>query len=161
MEDSDGRGVKDFHELIVWQKAHQLTLAVYQITATFPREELYGLTSQLRRACSSIAANLAEGCGRNGDAEFARFCGIAMGSASELEYHLLLARDLKLIQPADYEKLAPRATELKRMLTGLMQKLNADRGKPGVQHFKYFWVGLGRLPPGGEVALTRAADYQV
>jgi four helix bundle protein len=119
--------VKDFHELKVWQKAHQLTLEVYQITATFPREELYGLTSQLRRACSSIAANLAEGCGRNGDAEFARFCSIAMGSASELEYHLLLARDLKLINPADYDQLTPRATELKRMLTALLQKLKADR----------------------------------
>ena len=120
-------GVKDFHELKVWQKAHQLTLAVYQITATFPREELYGLTSQLRRAGSSIAANLAEGCGRNGDAEFARFCSIAMGSASELEYHLLLARDLKLVKPKDHEELAQRAIELKRMLTALIQKLNADR----------------------------------
>jgi len=119
--------VKDFHELKVWQKAHQLTLAVYQITAAFPREELYGLTSQLRRSASSIPATLAEGCGRNGDAEFARFCSIALGSASELEYHLLLARDLKLIQPKDYEQLDGRATELKRMLTALLQKLNADR----------------------------------
>ena len=118
--------VKDFHELKVWQKAHQLTLAVYRTTATFPREELYGLTSQLRRACSSIAANLAEGCGRNGDAEFARFCSLAMGSASETEYHLLLARDLKLINSKDYEALNERATELKRMLAALMQKLNAD-----------------------------------
>ena len=118
--------VKDFHELKVWQKAHQLTLAVYRITAAFPREERYGLTSQLRRACSSIAANLAEGCGRNGDAEFARFCSMAMGSASEMEYHLLLARDLKLIKPQDYVGLNQRATELKRMLTALMHKLNAD-----------------------------------
>jgi four helix bundle protein len=85
--------MKDFHELKVWQKAHQLTLAVYPVTATFPREELYGLTSQLRRCSSSLPANLAEGCGRNGDfAEFARFCSIAMGSASELEYHLLSAK---------------------------------------------------------------------
>lgn len=119
--------VKDFHELKVWQKAHQLTLAVYQITAAFPREELYGLTSQLRRSSSSIPANLAEGCGRNGDAEFARFCSIAMGSASELEYHLLLAQDLKLIKPEDYADLSPRATELKRTLTALIQKLKADR----------------------------------
>jgi four helix bundle protein len=119
--------VKDFHELKVWQKAHELTLAVYRATAPFPREELYGLTSQLRRASASIAANLAEGCGRSGDAEFARFCSIAMGSASEVEYHLLLARDLKLFKPGDYEDLAPRATEVKRMLTALLQKLNADR----------------------------------
>jgi four helix bundle protein len=118
--------VKDFHELKVWQKAHQLTMAVYRVTATFPREELYGLTSQLRRASSSIGANLAEGCGRNGDAEFARFCSLAMGSASETEYHLLLARDLKLLNSQDYEALNQRATELKRMLTALMQKLNAD-----------------------------------
>jgi four helix bundle protein len=122
-----GIPVKDFHELRVWQKAHQLTLAVYQITAGFPREELYGLTSQLRRCSSSIPANLAEGCGRNGDAEFARFCSIAMGSASELEYHLLLAKDLKLIKPNDHAELSQRATELKRMLTALLQKLNADR----------------------------------
>ena len=119
--------VKDFHELKVWQKAHQLTLTVYRITAAFPREELYGLTSQLRRAGSSIAANLAEGCGRNGDMEFARFCSMAMGSASELEYHLLLAKDLKLLKAADYQELDQRATELKRMLTALMQKLKADR----------------------------------
>jgi four helix bundle protein len=119
--------VKDFHELKVWQKAHQLTLAVYQITATFPRSELYGLTSQLRRSCASIPANLAEGCGRNGDAELARFCSIAMGSASELEYHLLLARDLKLIEAADHQRLTQGATEVKRMLSGLLQTLKADR----------------------------------
>ncbi len=119
--------MKDFRELKVWQKAHQLTLAVYQITAAFPREELYGLTTQLRRSSSSIAANLAEGCGRNGDAEFARFCSIATGSASELEYHLLLARDLKLIKAKDYEEMAQRTIEVKRMLTALIQKLTADR----------------------------------
>ena len=108
---------------------------MYKVSAAFPLEEQYGLTSQIRRACSSIAANLAEGCGRNnvlstlapGDAEFARYCSIAMGSASGLEYHLLLAKDLNLIKPAGYEELAPRATELKRMLTALMQKLKADR----------------------------------
>ena len=119
--------MKDFRQLKVWQKAHGLTLAVYQITASFPREELYGLTAQLRRAGSSIAANLAEGCGRNGDAELARFCSMAMGSASELEYHLLLARDLKLIQTKDYDARDQRAIELKRMLTALLQKLNAER----------------------------------
>jgi len=120
------RAVKDFHELKVWQKAHQLTLAVYQVTATFPREERYGLTSQLRRCSASIPANLAEGCGRNSDAEFARYCSIAMGSASELEYHLLLAKDLKLIKPNDHVELSQRAIELKRMLTALIQKLTAD-----------------------------------
>lgn len=119
--------MKDFHQLKVWQKAHHLTLAVYQITAGFPRDELYGLSSQLRRAASSVAANLAEGSGRSGDAEFARFCSIAMGSASELEYHLLLAKDLKLIGPKDHEVLSWRAVEVKRMLAGLLVKLRADR----------------------------------
>jgi four helix bundle protein len=84
--------MKDFRQLKVWQKSHQLTLALYKLTASFPREETYGLTAQIRRASSSISANLAEGCGRNGDAELARYCSIASGSASELEYHLLLAR---------------------------------------------------------------------
>jgi four helix bundle protein len=109
----------------VWQKAHQLTLAIYRITGNFPRSEMYGLTSQIRRAASSIGANLAEGCGRSGDPEFARFCSIAMGSASELDYHLLLARDLKFLRPEDHTELANGATELKRMLTGLLQTLKA------------------------------------
>ncbi len=84
----------DFRNLEVWRKAHGLTLAVYQATTSFPKEELYGLTSQIRRAAASIPANLCEGCGRNGNAEFARYCSIALGSANELEYHLLLAHDL-------------------------------------------------------------------
>jgi four helix bundle protein len=124
---SCGGVVKDFRDLQVWHKAHQLTLAVYRHTTTFPREERYGLTAQLRRSSSSIAANLAEGCGRNGDAELARFCSIAMGSASELEYHLLLAKDLKLLTAADHTALTDQTTEVKRMLTGLLQKLTADR----------------------------------
>ena len=86
--------MQDFRDLKVWQKSHQLTLEVYRSTATFPREELYGLTSQIRRASSSIPANIAEGCGRNSPNELRRFLEIAMGAASELEYHLLLARDL-------------------------------------------------------------------
>jgi four helix bundle protein len=120
-----GVGVKDFRELKVWQRAHDLTLAVYQVTASFPREELYGLTTQMRRASSSIAANLAEGCGREGDAELNRFCSIASGSASELQYLLLLARDLHLLAGSDYDRLAENTTEVKRMLTGLVQKLKA------------------------------------
>lgn len=119
--------MKDFRDLQVWQKAHRLTLAVYRLTATFPRHELYGVTAQLRRSSASIAANVAEGCGRNGDAELARFCSIAMGSASELEYHLLLAKDLNLLNAANYTALAKQTTEVKRMLTGFQQKLKADR----------------------------------
>jgi four helix bundle protein len=119
--------MKDFRTLTVWQQAHQLTLAVYRITARFPREEVYGLTAQLRRSAASIAANLAEGCGRNGDAEFTRFCAIAMGSASEVEYHVLLATDLNLLTPTDSHDLAKRVTDVKRMLTRLLQKLKAER----------------------------------
>ena len=118
--------MKDFRQLKIWQKSHQLVLELYRITASFPRAETYGLTSQIRRAASSIPSNLAEGCGRNGDAELARFCHIAGGSASELEYHLLLARDLKLIQPDDYEKLAQQTIEIKRMLTVFVQKLSTE-----------------------------------
>lgn len=118
--------MKDFRQLKVWEKAHQLTLELYQMTANFPRHETYGLTNQIRRASSSICANLAEGCGRNGDAELARFCFIARGSASELEYHLLLARDLHLLQTSDHDKLTLKTIEVKRMLTALIQKLSAE-----------------------------------
>ena len=119
--------MKDFRQLKVWKKAHPLTLEIYRVTASFPRAETYGLTGQLRRACASICANLAEGCGRNGDPKLARFCAIARGSASELEYHLLLARDLHLLQEADHNQLAQDTTEIKRMLTALLQKLTAER----------------------------------
>src|SRR5437867_11302441 len=117
--------MKDFRQLKVWEKAHQLTMAVYHIT-TFPREQTYALASQMRRAASSIPSNIAEGCGRDGDPELSRFCTIARGSASELEYQLLLARDLKLIPPNDYEQLAQQVIEIKRMITVLIQKLTAD-----------------------------------
>ena len=91
------------------------------------KDELYGLTSQIRRSCVSVAANIAEGCGRNDDAELARFLQIAMGSASELEYHLLLSRDLGLMDVANYDQLTQETTEVKRMLTSFIQKLKADR----------------------------------
>ena len=117
--------MQDFRELRVWQRAHALTLSVYRATASFPKDERFGLTIQLRRAASSIAANLAEGCGRNGDAEFARFCSISMGSASELDYHLLLAKDLDLIAVSDYSELARQTAILRRMLNVLLQKLRA------------------------------------
>ena len=104
----------------------KLALTLYHVTASFPRDETYGLVSQIRRSASSIPSNIAEGCGRDGDAELARFCTIARGSASELEYQLLLARDLKFIPPNDYEQLAQQAIEIKRMLTVLVQKLNAE-----------------------------------
>src|SRR5213594_2285646 len=107
--------MKDFRQLKVWEKAHLLALAVYPITARFPRDETYGLTAQLRRSASSIPSNIAEGCGRDGDAELARFCLIARGSASELQYQILLAHDLKLIPSGRYEELSQEITEIKRM----------------------------------------------
>ncbi len=119
--------MKDFRKLNVWQKAYQLTLDVYKATKRFPKEELYGLTSQIRRSAASIPANIAEGCGRNGDAEFGRFLHIAMGSASELEFHLLLARDLDLLDESEQGSLSTQTIEVKRMLSALILKLKADR----------------------------------
>lgn len=118
--------MKDFRTLSVWQKAHRLTPEVYRATRDFPREELYGLTSQLRRGASSVPSNIAEGCGRGSDADFGRCLHIAMGSASELEYHLLLAHDLSLLEKTLYQRLTTSCTEVKRMLTALIKKLTAD-----------------------------------
>lgn len=100
-----------------------MTLAVYRATAGFPQRELYGLTGQMRRSCASSPANIAEGCGRDGDAELARFLKIAAGSASELEYHLLSARDLHLLDTQTHERLAIETTEIKRMLTTFVKRL--------------------------------------
>jgi four helix bundle protein len=119
--------MQDFKRLKVWQKSHQLALAVYQGTRAFPKEEVFGLTSQMRRAAQSISANIAEGCCRDGDAEFARFLYIAMGSASELECHLLLARDLNLLGPAPAMDLLSGMSEIKRMLASFIKKLKAER----------------------------------
>jgi four helix bundle protein len=113
--------MKDFKELKVWVKAHELTMEVYGITRTFPREEIYGLTSQLRRSAASIGANIAEGCGRRSDGELGRFLQIARGSASETEYHLLLAKDLGFLSDVDYSSTAKRVVEVERMLTSLAQ----------------------------------------
>ena len=117
--------MKDFRKLKVWERAHQLVLSVYHTTTSFPRDETYGLTAQIRRSASSIPSNIAEGCGRDGDAELARFCRIARGSASELEYQILLAHDLKLIPSDHFAELSQEVTEIKRMLTVLVQKLSA------------------------------------
>ncbi len=115
--------MRDFRELKVWEKAHQLALAIYRVTSKFPKDELYSLTSQMRRASASIPTNIAEGCGRDGQTELARFCQIAMGSASELEYQLLLARDLGFLNDSGYPELAASVTEVKRMLTAFIQRL--------------------------------------
>ncbi len=114
--------MKDFKELKIWMKAHKMTMNVYEETRCFPKEELYGLTSQLRRAAASTGAN-AEGCGRRSDGEFTRFVQIARGSASELEYHLLLARDLRLLAEDGFRKLDGQVAEVQRMLTSLVQRV--------------------------------------
>lgn len=116
--------MKNYKELIVWRKAHQMTLDVYNATRYFPKEELYGLTSQLRRSVASIGANIAEGSGRRSNNEICRFLQIARGSASEAEYHLLLASDLKLLGEDDFRKLSQQADELQRMLTALIQSFH-------------------------------------
>jgi four helix bundle protein len=117
--------VEDFKKLVVWTKAHELTLAVYLRTRRFPKEEMYGLTSQVRRASASIGANIAEGCGRRSDAEMKRFLQIARGSASELECHLLLARDLQFLAAEDFRELEQKIAEVQRMLASLVQRLQA------------------------------------
>ena len=119
--------MKDFRQLETWQKAHRLTVHVYKATAAFPRQELYGLTSQMCRASASVPTNIAEGCGTSTDMEFARFLGIARSSASELEYLLLLAHDVGLLGSAAFESLTGDTVEIKRMLSALLKKLRADR----------------------------------
>jgi len=119
--------MKNFRDLKVWEKAHHLTLDVYRTSSRFPREELYGLTSQMRRCSASIGANIAEGCGKRGNNEFQRFLQIASGSASELDYHFLLARDLLFLPDADYARMEGELSTLRRMLTSLLQKVDSDR----------------------------------
>jgi four helix bundle protein len=119
------RSKEDFKDLKVWAKAHELTLTIYQCTRKFPKEEIYGLTSQIRRASASIGANIAEGCGRRSDPEMKRFVQIARGSASEVEYHLLLARDLQFLTVEEFRDLDAKALKIQRMLASLSQRLGA------------------------------------
>ncbi len=115
--------MRDFKTLKVWSKAHCFSLHVYQATQHFPKYERFGLTVQLRRSAVSIPSNIAEGCGRIGEKEFARFLGIALGSASEAEYQLLLSHDLKYLQTNYYQYLACQIDEIKRMLISLIRKI--------------------------------------
>ncbi len=117
--------MQDFKKLKVWEKSHQLTLDLYKVRANFPPTEQYGLTSQIRRACASIPANIAEGCGKEGKAELKRYLLISMGSASELQYHLILAHDLSFLESRTYEGLSSRVVEVKRMLSSFIEKLKA------------------------------------
>ena len=119
--------MKDFRDLKVWEKAHALALTCYEVTVKFPKQEMFGLVSQIRRAGGSIPANIAEGCGRRGNGEFHRFLQMAMGSASELEYHLLLSKDLRFLDYADYDRLELQVTEIKRMLAALIRKIDVER----------------------------------
>ncbi len=118
--------MQPFRKLFVWQKAHTLALSLYKTTRTFPRDERYGLTSQIRRSAASICANIAEGCGRQTRRDFARFAYIALGSASELEYHLLMAADLGILNKECYVPLDSSVTQVKRMLAGLIRRLMTD-----------------------------------
>lgn len=115
--------MRDFKQLKVWQKAHQLVLNVYRLTRDFPQEERFGLTAHLLRSAVSIPSNIAEGCGRQGDKELARFLSIAAGSASETEYQLILARDLGYLDPQTHQDLDTQINEVKRMLNAFIQRL--------------------------------------
>ncbi len=115
--------MKNFRDLQIWNRSHGLTLEIYRLTQSFPKTEIYGLVSQMRRSSSSIPTNIAEGCGRNTERDFARFLDNAMGSASELEYQLILAYDLQYITQDTYEKTSAELTEIKRMLNAFIQKL--------------------------------------
>jgi four helix bundle protein len=119
-----------FRDLKVWQKAHQLVRDVYKATAAFPKEEIFGLTSQIRRSAASIPANISEGCGRDGPAEMARYLSMAMGSASELEYHFLLAHDLNFLSNSDYERLNAEVIEVKRMLASFIRTVKSSVKTP-------------------------------
>ncbi len=109
----------DFTKLAVWKKAHEVTLRMYRETARWPRHELFGLTSQTRRAVVSVPANIAEGCGRNSDAELARHARNSLGSASELSYYLILAHDLEYMEPVTRDDLQGSLAEVRRMLASL------------------------------------------
>jgi four helix bundle protein len=133
--------MQDVTKLKVWARSHAFTLAVYRASTSFPREELFGLTSQLRRAAASIPANLAEGCGRASNAELSRYTVIAMGSASEGEYHLLLAHDLGYVSDAVFQHLDAEIKTIKHMLTGFQKRLrgNTDAsiiGEDGMPYYK-------------------------
>ena len=118
--------MQNFRNLQVWEKSHNLTLQIYKLTSEFPREEIYGLTSQIRRACASIPTNIAEGCGRESSADFARFLQIAIGSASETEYLILLAHDLKYLTADQYVELMDTTIRVKKMLTALIKNVRMN-----------------------------------
>jgi four helix bundle protein len=119
--------MRDFRNLVVWQKSHELTRVIYRATENFPKHEVFGLTSQVRRAAASVPTNLAEGCGRWGDGDMGRFIQIAMGSASEVDYLLLLARDLDYLATGQYESLSRELDEIRRMLTVFYKRVRSPK----------------------------------
>ena len=108
--------MRDFHDLLIWQRSHQLTIEIYRISQSFPNGELFGLISQIRRAVSSIPINIAEGCGRSSNKDFSHFLQIAIGSATELEYELLLAHELHYIEDSEYQKLVTETVAIRKMI---------------------------------------------
>lgn len=115
--------MRDYKKYDVWKLGHEITLQVYNLTKTFPKEEQYGLISQMRRAAYSIPSNIAEGCGRESDNEFKRYLTITRGSASELEYFTILTKDLGFIQKSDFEILNDQVNKVRRSLKNLINKI--------------------------------------
>ncbi|MFS4447408.1 four helix bundle protein [Maribacter sp. 2307UL18-2] len=115
--------MRDYRKYKVWELGHEVTLEIYRLTRSFPKEEMYGMVSQMRRASSSVPANIAEGCGRESDAEFRRFLIIAQGSANELEYFTVLAKDLRYLETPFFSNLNDKVDKLRRSLNSLITKL--------------------------------------
>ena len=120
--------MQNYRHLQAWQKAHLSAVNVHRSTESIPRSGNTGLISQIRRAALSIPANLAEGCGRSSDADFAKFVQIAVGSSSELEYHLQFACDTALIHRTEFETRQKEIVEVRRMMIGLLKKLRPAAG---------------------------------
>jgi four helix bundle protein len=123
--------MRTFRDILVWEKSHQFALQVYRFTQSFPKSELYGITQQIRRSSASVPTNIAEGCGRHGDRDFVRFLDIALGSANEADYQLLLSQDLGYLKEKDYRDSHGKITEIQKMLVSFIKKIRAaDSGSP-------------------------------
>jgi four helix bundle protein len=116
--------MRDFHQLSIWSKGHSLTLKIYTLTKSFPKEETFGLISQMRRAAYSVPCNIAEGCGRNSIPDFKRFLTIATGSSSELEYQLFLSKDLGYVSETVFKELELETIQLRKMIHSLIKKIS-------------------------------------
>lgn len=120
--------MQDYRKLLVWQKAHKLVIDVYMNTKNFPKDELYGVTSQFRRAVVSIAANIVEGAGRKTKPDFARFLTVSLGSTNEIEYFLILSKDLEYLKSEKYESLNNQLIEVRKMLLSLERTISCESG---------------------------------